>query len=662
LKAKESEEKEYRPLLIWIKRLTLLVSLLSFFQCSLKTPTAPTWNTKLTIPLVKKTYDMVTLIEKIDEPTLKTDTLGNLFFHLQEDLDTIRLLGRLMCDSVSKNFRDTLGIIKITPSESKQVIFSITDFYSGDPGAVPPGDTIIETDLDTFTSFCQVAIKEGYATLIAANHLGLDLDSLKLNIIDKISWDTLETVIIPEGIQDDDSVIQKLTFVDETFFNRFTIQVSAHTPGGYLSSLEDKYLSLNFSVDSLMVTQGMAQVPSFELSTEEEIILPSDHIIDSASIKTGRLSLGLYNFTNIIASVEFDFPELEKNGEILRANSIIPAGGHSDLELSTEGYCFKPLSGSSIRGQIKVQVNGSGDQTVFFSSSDSVTASASLSEITFSQISGKLEPTEVDIGEIQRGFDLPPGFEHAHIKNANLSLDIHNGVNFPASLSVTIEGDNGQRLEFSGNIEAGNPWETAVTTIQEDNLDPLLNPVPQKITVTGQAICGDGIVSGTVNEEDFFFGVIEISAPLELILDSCQVQIDEDSHTVNDDVQSLLEDQINWSKVIIKIESHLPLDASTSIFVSKNKEDIFSNPDLVIGPISVPKGELNHNGLVVNSRTSEDTISLNYQELQIFRSSPFYVAGKLDFPGTDGNIIEASATDFIQISSYLEVEVKNKKD
>ncbi len=662
MKNENLSKKNYLSLLLGGKRLLLFSGLLLFFQCSLKTPTAPSWTTKLIIPLLKENYDMVTLIEKIDEPSLKTDSLGNLFFLIEEDLDTIRLLGKLVCDSVAKNFKDTLGTIKITPSESKRMILSITDFYSGEPGEVPPVSAAFKVVLDTFTSFHQTTIEEGYATLILINHLGLDLDSLKLDIIDNLSSEILETGIIPGGIQDDDSIIQELTFGDETFSNQFAIRVSAHTPGGFLSSLDDKYLSFDFSIDSLMVTQGIAQVPGYNLITEEEIIFPSNHIIDDALIRAGSLFLDLYNFTNISAEMEIDFPELEKNGQILKANRIIPPMGHSDLELSLDGYSFKPLSGSSVKPQIKIQTDGSGDQLVLFSSSDSVTAAAFLSEITFSQISGRLESTLVDIGEIQRDIDLPPGFEHAHIKNASLNLDIHNGVNFPADLFVTIQGDEEQRLELSGNIEAGTPWAAAVTTIQENNLDPLLNPVPQRITVTGQIICGDGVSSGMVNEQDFLFGEIQITSPLELILDSCQVQIEEDSHSVNDDIKSLIEDQINWSKAIFKIESHLPLDAEVSVFVSKNKEGIFSDPDLVIGPVNVLRGELDQNGLVIDSRLSESIVSLNHEELQIFRNSPFYIAGKLDFPGTDGNIIKALATDFIKITSYLEVEVKSKKE
>jgi hypothetical protein len=654
--------KKHSSLLLWGKELILLFVLLLFSRCSLKAPTTPTWYTKVTIPLVKKNYDMVTLIEKIDEPSLETDSLGNLFFHIKEDLDTVRLLGKLVCDSVTKNFKDTLGTIKINSLESKQVIFWITDFYSGEPGEVPPGSATIDADLDTFTSFHQVTIKEGYATLIVFNHLGLDLDSLKLDIIDKISSEILKTTVIPGGIQDSDSVIQKLTFVDKTCSNQFAIQVNAHTPGGFLYSLEDKYFSLNFSIDSLAVTQGIAKIPSLDLDTDEEIILPSHHVIDSAKIRTGSLSLDLCNFTNISVEMEIDFPEFEKNGEVLKTNCVIPSEGHSNLELSLDGYSLKPLSGISTKVQIKIRIKDSGDQLVLFSSSDSVTASAHLSEVAFSQIAGRLEPTVVDIGEIQRYLDLPPGFESVHLKNASLNLDIHNGVNFPANLWVTIEGDEGQSLELSGDIEPGSPWATKVTSIQEENLDALLNPVPQELIVTGQVTCGDGIYSGTASEEDFFFGEIQITSPLELILDSCQVQIEQDTHSINEDVKSLIEDQVNSSQVIFKIESHLPLDGRVSVFVSKSEETIFSDPDLVIGSVYVPKGELDQNGQVAESKFSEDTVSLNHEELQIFTNSPFYVAGKLDFPGTGGNIVKALATDFIQITSYVELEVKNKKE
>jgi hypothetical protein len=114
--------------------------------------------------------------------------------------------------------------------------------------------------------------------------------------------------------------------------------------------------------------------------------------------------------------------------------------------------------------------------------------------------------------------------------------------------------------------------------------------------------------------------------------------------------------------VVFKIESHLPLGAKAKIFVSRRSDNLFSDPDLVIGPIDVPKGKLNYDGSVNGSNFSQDEISLTHTELQVFTNVPFYMAGSIEFPGTNGQTVKASAGDFIKISSYLELDVKNKKE
>jgi hypothetical protein len=643
----------------------LFLAILLFFliiQCSISKPTAPTWNLKLTVPLVNKCYDMATLIDKMDEPYLKVDSVGNPGFYFEEDLDTIRLVDKLRCGSTHVNFKDTLGIIDIHPSESRQLTLYAVEFYSGPPGLVLPCTTIVEKDLDTFSTFSQVTVKEAFTTLTVSNHLGLDLDWVQMKIIDRSFEDTLETIILPEGIDVGDSNTQKVIFTDKTFSNRLGIQIKASTPGGGVETLEDKYISVNFTVDSLKVIKGIAKVSSLELSREEDILLPTKSIIDSAQIKRGTLFLDLRNSTNLGVELQVDFPELQKNGEILSFVRDVPALGYSNLILALDGYTLKPEGGNKVRAQTKVWSPGSEDTLVDFKSSDSVSLEATLSEIVFSQISGIIESTRTDIGNITRELEIPIGFESAHLTGASLNLEIHNGVDLPADLFVSIHGDKEQELNLTAEIEAGGPFGTSITSVFEDQLESLFSPVPQMLTVTGEIICGDDQTFGTVREEDFFFGIIKVSSPLELIFDSCEVQIDEDSSQVNNDVKEMIEDQINSSKVVFKIESHLPLEAKAKIFVSRRSDNLFSDPDLVVGPIDVPKGKLNYDGSVNGSNFSQDEIGLTHLELQVFTNVPFYMAGSIEFPGTNGQTVKASAGDFIKIMSYLELDVKSKKE
>ena len=660
IQRKRSQTTE-RVFPLWVMLCVVILSSL-ILQCSIEKPAAPTWNVKLSVPLVNRHYDMANLIERIDEPYLKMDDLGNPSFYFEEELDTIRLVDRLRCDSTSASFKDTLGVIDIATSESREILIQVTDFYTGDPGFVPPCSATIEEDLDTFSNFSHITASEAFATLTISNHLGIDLALVQVKIIDRAFSNTLHTEFLTEGVDDGNSISQEIVLIDKTFSNSLGFEIKIFSPGGEILTFEDKYLLVGFSLDSMRVTEGRAKVPSFELSDEEEILLPTRSIIDSAVIKNGELSLHLDNRTNLRAVVQIHFPEIQKDDHDLSALCNLPASSSSDLILTLDEHTLRPDEGNRVTAQIRVWSPGSEDALVDFHSSDSVTAEFTLSEVIFSQVCGIIESTRVEIDPIERELEIPPGFESAHLTNASLSLEIHNGVDLPADLSLIIEGDQGQNLSLHAQVEAGGPFGTAVTSVFEDELESLLNPVPQSLTITGEIICGDGESHGIVREEDFFFGIVKVSSPWELILDSCQVQIDADSDELDHDVREMIEDQINFGKVVLKAESHLPLGARARILFSRSQESLFSNPDLVIGPVSVAAGELDYDGSVKESNFSEIEISLTHQELQVFTSTPFYMTGTIDFPGTDGEPIRVLATDYIKVISYLELNVKNKKE
>jgi hypothetical protein len=641
--------------------LFIFISLL-IFQCSIEKPSAPTWNLKLTVPLINRYYDMESLIDEIDEPYLKTDSLGNPWFGFEEDLDTIRLTNNLKCDSISYHFKDTLGIICVHASESKTTTLSVSDFYSGPPGVVSPCTVTVQSDLDTFSIYSQVTVKDAYCTMVLNNHLGLDLDWLQIKIIDRKMQDTLQTVISTSGIDNGDSDVHPVILSNRILSNHLGVELTGFTSGGELIDLENKYFNINFSVDSLTVIQGIVKSPPFEVQYNQEVLLPTRSLIDSARIKTGTLFLNLQNYTDVPSNIRIDLPALTKNGISLSGECQLPASGYCNLSLTLDGYNLQPEGKNRIKVQIQAKSDCSGDNLVSLTSSDSMFIDAFVSEMLFSQITGIIESTTVRIDDITRDLDLPPGFESAHLARASLNLDIYNGVDLPAQLQVTIRGDKQQELNLSADIAAGGPLETSVTSVYENQLQALFNPVPQTITVTGEVVCGDGQTFGIVRDDDFFFGRIKVSSPVEMILDSCQVKVDEDSEEVNDDVKDLIINQVNSGGVVLKIESHLPLDAQARILISRNPDSILSNPDLIIGPINVPKGELNPDGSVKSSISTQSRLDLNHSELQVFTGEPFYFAGILDFPGSSGKTIVTTAMDYIRIMSYLEIDIKNKKE
>jgi hypothetical protein len=643
---------------LWLFLFTCLLA----FRCSIEKPSAPTWNVKLTVPLINRYYDMAALIEEMDEPYLKTDSLGNPWFGFEEDLDTIRLTNDLKCDSAFYQFKDTLGIVNIHESESKTLVLSVGDFYSGPPGVVPPCTMNVHSDLDTFSIYSQLTVKNAYFTMALSNHLGLNFDWLQINIIDQKTQDSLKTVMFPQGLAEGDSDVHPVILSNRTLSNHLGVELTGFSSGGELSELENKHFALSLTLDSLTIIQGIVKSPSFEVQYDQEVLLPTQSFIDSARIKTGTLILNLQNYTDVPSDIRINLPVLTKNGASLSGECRLPASGHCNLPLTLEGYDFQPHRENKISVQIEAKSDCSEDDLVSFTSSDSIFIDASVSELIFSQIAGIIESTAIRIDDVTRHLDLPPGFESAHLTRASMNLDVYNGVDLPAQLQVTIRGDKQQELNMNAEIAAGGPFETSVTSVYEDQLQTLFNPVPQTITVSGEVVCGDGQTFGIVREGDFFFGRIKVSSPVEMVLDSCQVKVDEDSEEVNDDVKDLIINQVNSSGVVLKIESHLPLDAQARIFISRNPDNVLSNPDLIIGPINVPKGELNPDGSVKSSVSTQARLDLNRSQLQVFTAEPFYLAGIIDFPGGSGQKIKATAADYIRIMSYLEIDAKNKKD
>jgi hypothetical protein len=645
----------------WGLLLFLLISFVTI-RCSIEKPVAPTWNLTLRVPLINEHYDMATLINKMDEPYLQVDSLGNPLFYFEEELDTIHLIDRLRCDSTCVSFKETLGVRTISSSESKGILLNLTDLFQGEPGYVPPCSITIQQDFDSFSDFAQVTAQQASSKLTISNQLGLNLTRVEVRIIDGGLQDTIHCEIISSGIETGDSTVKNLLLTDKTFSNQLSLQLKGVSPGGQVESFEDKYLLVSFRLDSMKIVEGKAKLDAFEMAQEDKILLPTDSILDSAQIKSGRLSLNLHNYTNIAADMYIDFPELKKNGQILFTSCNLPASNSCDLNLDLNGYEFKPAKGNETRVQTRISSPGSEDLLIDFGSTDSVTIDAYLTEIIFSQVCGIIEPTVVQIEKIQRQLDIPPGFESAYLTGASLNLEIHNGVDLPAQLSVDINGKSGQSLSLQTEVEASGPFGTAVTSVFEGDLESLFCPVPQTITVTGEITYGDGESYGNVREENFLFGEVTVSSPLELIWDSCQVQIDPDSDQVDEDVREMIEEQINSARLVLKVESHLPVEGETQIFFSPNQGDLFSDPDLTIGPVHVPKGKLRADGSVREAENSETIIEVTNQNLLVFTSVPFHMAGTISFPGTDGEKVKASASDYVSITSYLELNVKNKRD
>jgi len=637
----------------------LFLIFLTLIQCSVKKPSAPSWNSRYNLPLLIKSYDLKTLIEKIDDPALVIDSLGNLGISIQEDIDTIWIRENLELSPLSETFKDTIGEIPFTTTDTQYSELLLSEIYPGGAGTIPPFSFRIELNFPELNDLQEINIKSGIARLKVENHLGLDLDSFSVEIVDSVSGTSLGTIVFESGIPQDSSVTEDFDLSEKSFSSRLSGNNKGHTPGGTILSLADKYLSYSlYFPDTVYVRSAVAKVPAIDLSKIQTVELPTQNTISSAHIKNGNLYLQIYNGTDLPVNLSILLPDLTSAGEPLTLSRYIGALNSTELTIPLDGYDFQP-AGNNLRIEISGQTESSGENLISISSSDSIFFSAFSDTIFFSSLSGIIQPTTVQIEPMQLNLDLPQGLSSVSLTDARLNLKIKNGVGFPGYLDLNLNGEDGQYLFISGAIQPGTPENPVTTDLIENDLETFLNPIPEQISLTGQAICGDGISSGTVTENDFICGEFLLSSPFEFILDSTQIEIDPDSNSLDEDLRDGLNDKVNWAKIYLNLENHLSLGASVELFFSSNLENLYTSPELLIGPILIDPAETDSSGQVSNPVITENIIELNNQDLGVFQNSPFYSGGRITLRGTNGQKVKLLSTDYIQINSHLELEVKH---
>lgn len=636
----------------------LFLVFLTILQCSVKKPSAPTWNTRLNIPLINKTYDMRTIVEKLDDLSLILDSLGNPCFYKKIEVDTIRMDKILTLDSTDQSFFETLGVFRITPPDTQKTEFLLKEVYSGELGLLPSFSFLLEEKLQRIETFSSVTLDKGEAFIKVSNHLGLDLDSLSIDLIDKITSEIIGTVIYSDGISNDSSKVGKIDLAKKSFSNDLSFDIKAHTPGGTILTLADKYLLLSlFFSDSIYVKEAKAQIPEIFKEIRNSFFLPKDHTIEKGEIEKGKILFKIYNKTNLSADMEITLPNLTKAENPLSLTEYLPPLSLDEMEIILDDCKIQSVSNGEIALFWSLKTSGTGEEQVEVKSSDSIKIFVEFKKIEFRKLSGVFSPTQIKIEREPEPLDIPTGFETAKLSGAYLKAEILNGVNLPAVLSLKLMGDQGKQLEILEDISSGTSSNPMKTLIVKDDLTDFFNPIPYMITVSGEALYGDGMENGTVTREDFVWGKLEIFSQIEVIFDSNQLELDSDSLSLEEEDRKLLSQRANWTNVVILLENHLPLDLSLELFIN-DSEDVYNQPDLVVGPVKLNSGEKDQNGIVINPASSETKIELKKEDLKIFEKTPFWIGGYINLFGTNGEKIKIVAKDYLKITSFVEAEIQ----
>lgn len=650
--------------------ISVIVVFLTLAQCTVEKPESPEWTTRLTVPIVNRTYDMEELVAKIDQEGLEIDQAGNITFSFSEDLDTVMLdAAALATDDLSYSVTQSLGAVSIDPPVIAPVLVMMASIVG--LGAGLPGDSAVVAALGfdvinsmpAITNFSQATIASGNLVVIVENNLGVALDTAIVEIYDVGNAVTLVTDTFPTGIPAGITDSLTISLAGKSLSNTLRVNAHCYTPGGTINSFSTRYISTELVFpNGLTVSSAIAQVPAMNLAFSEQIQLGETERIDTASLASGQLTLTISNATNLSANLSIGIPDLVTSGVALSIDTTVPAQSTVQIVRALSGSLLIP-GGSSVPQQIDINVTadipGSGGQQIAVDQADSFHVQAELTSLTFSSVTGVFSSTEATFNAESFAIDIPTGFDSLELVAAVLTLDIDNGTNLPGFLDIQLSGDNGKTLTLTGNIAIGVSGAPVTTTFTDSDIADFMSPLPGNVEASGTVIFGDGVTQATINANDFVFSRVAIVAPLEMIIHESLIETDIASESINQADIDMVTDHVIEAGFVYNIINHLPLGASVKIFLGPDSATLYSNPGLTIGPLVINAAPVSGAGLVIDTAaTGYQEIMLTNADIQVLKSETLYIGQEMILQGSNGQSVKLMQNDYITVIGRFEVEYR----
>lgn len=645
--------------------LLLVIGCTLFNGCSIEKPSPPSWDTQWRLPLVNKSYSVLDIIEEIDQEGLTYDSLGNPEIYVNQDIDTLEVGDNLTSPGYHRRLLETLGTVEIESPGPQLVSLDLDDLDPGWPGGpLPPFHFSTSEPLAEFEDYSYATVETGMIHVEIYNSLGLDLDTLTVQLVDDYDSQILGTIEVEGGLPNGQTANDSLSLAGKTIHNQFSLVMEGHSPGGDLGP-GDQSLQINVSFsDSFTVSQAEAKIPEFSKRHNEEIATEDSSVIATAVIESGQLSLAIENHSNLEAQLYLSCPNLLYQGDSLLISRFLSPHESAQEYRSLVGYQLQPQGEEfpqSIVVNLRAEVSGTGEEKRLFDQNDSVTVSFDISDFTFSEVNGRLKPTVVELDPQTEELDLPEGLEDMHLTAAELHLTFYNGADFPADLNLVISGDNGKQLNVSGRIEARTtPQVPRRTTIVrgDEEVSSFLNPFPEEITVTGEAIFNPDYEEGYLTSEDIIYGEIEICSPLAFaILDTAEMEMDIEE--VDGDWEEA--DRLRSGEVTAELENHLPVAAEVTLYIGQVGDDrIYDHPGtVVVGPLLIAAGQTSQLGLTTAASHNSFQEGLSRQELEVFDNEVIYVAKRIVlFPTVLEEGVNIQSSDYLRVQATAELSLE----
>ena len=370
------------------------------------------------------------------------------------------------------------------------------------------------------------------------------------------------------------------------------------------------------------------------------INIETDTKVDEAILNSGSLKLSIINNIGIEAMVNFSINEFTKYGSLLDTSFIITdqpsliyldlTGYMLDLDLNLDPQTVSYVSSIDIPS----------NELISLTFGQSILIDVNLDSISFSQVSGYVDPVIVEIDTIEQNIDLPEEISELDFTHIDMDFSFQSSLMLPVFLNLELLSINDATGEtYSRMINNINITQTPNFSV--DSVEQLINIKPDRIIALGSAEVGSLNDFGFVSTSDSLSGLLTISAPLAFeINENSDIELDHEEFEAID-INDLLS-----AKVFIDYDNNLELGADVIVLMATDTSFFYNGQSDTLAELTIK-----------SSQKDLDSLILNKSHFELLAREGNYSKAILSVLGNDEGSTRFLSTDSIQYSIYLSTEI-----
>jgi len=558
----------------------ILLVLISFMQsCGIKSPTAPSWDVALNLPLVDTTYSILDMIEK-DSSIVKPDYTkqGLLIYSTVKDVEKIEVSDKLTVDGFSTNTSKQIGSISIDDNQSTAngELSPLLKNASGTPILVQPENWSVSPNLDTIEQFQSAKFESGTIIITIKNNFPNDVE-LTINgvtisnsgTIEEVAR-TTETLLVPPNSTRSFAPIFFNTNVTVKNLLKFKTTVSMSGSNGNLVTIPQNAFSVTTKFSDLKVSEAIAKIPQ-----QNPVSIDSTITMDATSaqptkfktiiIDTGTLNITLINNLDVDAKVVMEIANLKTTANVkYTVSKTIPRKQTTKFveNISLKDYSFVSLDNNPTNKiNYKVTFTSLADTNYrTINKTDDFKATVNFSSLGIKEFEGIIKPTALDETRSAISLDtkdLQTKFGFSQINFNKPLIELHLAPSAGAKLNFKIAGrleaQNSLGQKSTLTLNSNTMDKTTITetdTVIKLNSDSVSNffkkfsRLPDSIFVYAGGTLNANYQLVTVTNTSFVSGSSKIEFPLDLgisdgvFTDSVKMDFDADKQKNIKDLNS----------------------------------------------------------------------------------------------------------------------------